>query len=195
VPTSTSTRDLALSVGVTLIDLDDLDRPLDVTLDGPDEVDHDGDMIKGGGACLLWERMVAEASTKMVCIADDSKLVDQLGGFPLPIEVVPYGWKATGRAIDSLLNDLGYHDVDIVRRSRDGDPVVTDNGNFILDAHLHAITDKALLDTNLNWIAGVAENGLFTGIASEILMASPDGAVEIIELPNRVAARRPQWRR
>jgi ribose 5-phosphate isomerase A len=194
VPTSNFTRDLALSVGITLIDINELDRPLDVTLDGPDEVDRDGDMIKGGGACLLWERMVAEASTKMVCIADNSKLVDQLGRFPLPIEVVPYGWKATSRSITSLLDDLGYHDVDIVRRSRDGDPVITDNGNFILDAHLHRITDKALLDTNLNWIAGVAENGLFTGIASEILMASPDGAVELIDLPDRVAARRPSWR-
>lgn len=194
VPTSNYTRDLALSVGITLIDINDLDRPLDVTLDGPDEVDHDGDMIKGGGACLLWERMVAEASTKMVCIADDSKLVDQLGRFPLPIEVVPYGWQATARSVAALLTDLGYHGIEIVRRVRDGDPVVTDNGNFILDAHLGKITDKALLDTNLNWIAGVAENGLFTGIASEILMASPDGAVELIDLPHRMAARRPSWR-
>lgn len=194
VPTSTFTRDLALSVGIPLIDINDLDRPLDVTLDGPDEVDRDGDMIKGGGACLLWERMVAEASAKMVCIADNSKLVDQLGRFPLPIEVVPYGWKATARSIVALLADLGYHGVDIVRRVRDDEPVMTGNGNFILDAHLVRITDKALLDTNLNWIAGVAENGLFTGIASEILMASPDGAVEFIELPHRVAARRPAWR-
>ena len=195
VPTSNSTRDLALSVGITLIDLNELDRPLDVTLDGPDEVDHDGDMIKGGGACLLWERMVAEASAKMVCIADNSKLVGTLGRFPLPIEVVTYGWKATARSVTSLLEDLGYADKDVIRRSRDGEPVVTDNGNFILDAHLGAITDKALLDTSLNWIAGVAENGLFTGIASEILMASPDGTVEVIELPNRTAARRPPWRK
>lgn len=194
VPTSNFTRDLALSVGITLIDINELDRPLDVTLDGPDEVDRDGDMIKGGGACLLWERMVAEASTKMVCIADDSKLVDQLGRFPLPIEVVPYGWQATARSVAALLSDLGYDDVDIIRRSRDGEPVVTDNGNFILDAHLEKITDKGLLDTHLNWIAGVAENGLFTGIASEILMASPDGDVQLIELPHRVAARRPSWR-
>jgi ribose 5-phosphate isomerase A len=194
VPTSNSTRELALSVGITLIDINDLDRPLDVTLDGPDEVDRDGDMIKGGGACLLWERMVAEASAKMVCIADDSKLVERLGRFPLPIEVVPYGWKATARSVAALLGDLGYRDVDIIRRSRDGDPVITDNGNFILDAHLEEITDKALLDTNLNWIAGVAENGLFTGIATEILMASPDGTVQLIDLPDRKAARRPSWR-
>ncbi len=194
VPTSTATRDLALSVGITLIDLNDLDRPLDVTLDGPDEVDHDGDMIKGGGACLLWERMVAEASAKMVCIADNSKLVDTLGAFPLPIEVIPFGWQATRRSITGLLGDLGYADIDIVQRFRDGEPVVTDSGNFILDAHMGAITDKILLDTNLNWIAGVVENGLFTGIASEIMMSAPDGTTRIIDLPGRRAARIPLWR-
>lgn len=190
VPTSNSTRDLALSVGITLVDINDLDRPLDVTLDGPDEVDHDGDMIKGGGACLLWERMVAEASKKMVCIADNTKLVDTLGAFPLPIEVVTYGWKATQRSVVALLHDLGYSDVVIDRRHRDGAPVVTDNGNFILDAELGAITDKAVLDTSLNLIPGVAENGMFTGIASEIIMASPDGIIEIIDLPDRFAARK-----
>ncbi len=195
VPTSNFTRDLALSVGITLVDINTLDRPLDVTLDGPDEVDHDGDQIKGGGACLLWERMVAEASNKVVCIADDTKLVDRLGRFPLPIEVVQYGWQATERSVRALLTDLGYSDIEIVRRMRDGEPVVTDNGNFILDAHLIAITDKALLDTNLNWIPGVAENGMFTGIVDEILMASPSGDSWIIDLPNRSAARKPAWRR
>ena len=194
VPTSTSTRDLALSLDIPLVDINDLDRPLDVTLDGPDEIDHDGDMIKGGGACLLWERMVAEASTKMVCIADDTKLVDQLGRFPLPIEVVQYGWQATRRSVSALLRDLGY-DVEIVRRVRDGEPVVTDSGNFILDAHMELITDKATLDTNLNWIAGVVEHGLFTGIAHEVLMASPSGESRLIELPHRNAARIPEWRK
>lgn len=194
VPTSNSTRELALSVGIPLIDINDLTAPLDVTLDGPDEVDHDGDQIKGGGACLLWERMVADASRKVVCIADDTKLVDQLGKFPLPIEVVQYGWKATGRSIDCLLADLGYRDVTMIRRTRDGMPVITDNGNFILDAQLKAITDKGLLDTQLNLIPGVVENGMFTGIVDEILMASPDGSSRLMDLPNRVAARKPAWR-
>lgn len=194
VPTSTATRDLALSLNIELIDLNDLTRPLDVTIDGPDEVDRDGDMIKGGGACLLWERLVAEASQKMVCIADDTKLVDFLGDFPLPIEVIPYGWKATRRSIADLLKDLGYADPVIVQRERDGSPVVTDSGNFILDVRLEKITDKALLDTSLNWLAGVVENGLFTGVASEIIMASPDGGVQVIDLPHRQAARRPSWR-
>lgn len=194
VPTSTSTRDLALSLDIPLIDLNDLTRPLDATIDGPDEVDRDGDMIKGGGACLLWERLVAEASEKMVCIADDTKLVEHLGNFPLPIEVIPYGWKATRRSIAGLLNDLGYPEPLIVQRERGGSPVITDSGNYILDVRLDKITDKALLDTNLNWLAGVVENGLFTGIASEIVMGSPNGDVDIIDLPNRKAARRPEWR-
>jgi ribose 5-phosphate isomerase A len=194
VPTSTATRDLALSLNIKLIDLNDLTRPLDVTIDGPDEVDRDGDMIKGGGACLLWERLVAEASHKMVCIADNTKLVEHLGNFPLPIEVIPYGWKATRRSIAALLKDLGYEDPDIIQRQREESPVITDSGNFILDVRLEKITDKALLDTNLNWLAGVVENGLFTGIASEIVMASPDGTFEVIDLPNRKAARRPEWR-
>lgn len=195
VPTSTFTRDLAVSVGITLLDINDLDAPLDVTLDGPDEVDNDGDQIKGGGACLLWERMVADASRKVVCIADDTKLVDQLGRFPLPIEVVQYGWMATRKSVTRLLDDLGYSDIEIIRRSRDGQPVITDNGNFILDAHLRAITDKGLLDTQLNLVPGVVENGMFTGIVDEILMASPDGDIRLVELPNRKAARRPDWRK
>ena len=130
----------------------------------------------------------------MVCIADDTKLVDHLGRFPLPIEVVQYGWQATRRSVSALLRDLGY-DVEIVRRVRDGEPVVTDSGNFILDAHMELITDKATLDTNLNWIAGVVEHGLFTGIAHEVLMASPSGESRLIELPHRNAARIPEWRK
>lgn len=197
VPTSTSTRDLALSLGIPLMDVNDLEAPLDVTVDGPDEVDRDGDMIKGGGACLLWERLVAEASEKMVCIADESKLVEHLGNFPLPIEVVMFGWEATRRSVVALLSDLGYRDVktiDVVRRVRDGVPVVTDSGNYILDVRLGRITDKGLLDTNLNWIAGVVENGLFTGIASEMIVAAPDGNVRVIEPPARKSPRIPSWR-
>lgn len=194
VPTSNWTRDLALSLGIKLADLNDLTRKIEVTIDGPDEVDYAGDMIKGGGACLLWERIVAEASTKMVCIADESKLKETLGAFPLPIEVVPFAWKATRRSIRALLNDLGYGEVELIQRHRDGEPVVTDSGNFIIDAHLKVITDKVLLDTNLNWIAGVVENGLFSGIASEIILATADGTVRIIDLSDRVTARMPAWR-
>lgn len=190
VPTSTATRDLALSLDIPLMDINDLDRPLDITLDGPDEIDTAGDMIKGGGACLLWERMVAEASVKMVCIADDTKRVTQLGAFPLPIEVVQFGWQATRRSIVALLTELGYRDPILrLRMGKDERPVITDSGNYILDAHLAAITDKAILDTALPLITGVVEHGLFTGIAHELLIASPDGSHDVIDLTDRVAAR------
>ncbi len=199
VPTSNFTRELALSLNIPLIDLNELAEKglkLEVTIDGPDEIDHDGDMIKGGGACLLWERLVAEASEKMVCIADNSKLKDKLGAFPLPIEVIPYAWKATRNSIQALLIDLGYGDeVPLVLRERDGEIVVTDSGNYIIDAHLGELRNKVLLDTNLNWIAGVVENGLFSGIAHEVIFANPGGEVEIVDLPNRVTARVPEWRK
>lgn len=199
VPTSNFTRELALSLNIPLIDLNELAEKglkLEVTIDGPDEIDHDGDMIKGGGACLLWERLVAEASDKMVCIADNSKLKDKLGAFPLPIEVIPYAWKATRNSIKALLIDLGYGDeVPLVLRERDDEIVVTDSGNYIIDAHLGELRNKVLLDTNLNWIAGVVENGLFSGIAHEVIFANPGGEVEIVDLSRRVTARVPEWRK
>ena len=189
VPTSNATRELAESLNIPLTDLNSLERKLEVTIDGPDEIDGDGDMIKGGGACLLWERIVANASEKMVCIADSSKLKETLGAFPLPIEVIPFGWRATGRAIDELFGDLGYSDVPLVLRTKDGEVVVTDSGNYILDAHLGVVHDKETIDTNLNWIPGVVENGLFVGIAKELIMATPDAQVEIVDLSHRTSPR------
>lgn len=194
VPTSNSTRELALSLGIPLTDLNSIDGKLEVTIDGPDEIDGDGDMIKGGGACLLWERIVAEASEKMVCIADSSKLRETLGAFPLPIEVIPFGWKATQRSIATLFADLGYRDVPLVLRTVGDQIVITDSGNYIIDAHLVEIHDKEIIDTNLNWIPGVVENGLFMGVAQELIMANPDGSVEIRDFSFRESPRIPIWR-
>lgn len=182
VPTSTFTRDLALSLKIPLIDLNDLDIPLDVTIDGPDEIDPDGDMIKGGGACLLWERMVACASKTMVCIADETKLVPSLGNFPLPIEVVQYGWKATADGILTLLIDLGYPDVTLLRRCADNQPIVTDSGNFILDASLGLIEKKQILDTSLLWIPGVVDHGLFVGVADRVIFGSENQSTRTVDL-------------
>jgi len=194
VPTSNSTRELALSLGIPLTDVNSLDRKLEVTIDGPDEIDGEGDMIKGGGACLLWERIVAEASEKMVCIADSSKLKETLGIFPLPIEVIPFGWKATERSIREFFLDLGYSEVPLILRTNGDQTVVTDSGNYIIDAHLGEVREKEIIDTNLNWIPGVVENGLFTGIAKELIMAQPDGSVEISDFSHRTSPRKPQWR-
>jgi len=188
VPTSTATRDLALEVGVPLTTLADVDR-LDLTIDGADEIDHDGQMIKGGGACLLWERIIANASDRMVAVVDDGKVVPTLGAFPLPIEVVPYAWQSTRRSIAQLFDHLGYPDVDLPLRTRDGQPVVTDSGNYLIDAHLKVITGPLLIDAQLNWIPGVVEHGLFTGIADEMVVGTADGTFEVRDVSAAPTAR------
>ncbi|OLT43751.1 ribose 5-phosphate isomerase A [Saccharomonospora sp. CUA-673] len=188
VPTSTSTRDLALEVGVPLTTLAEVER-LDLTVDGADEIDHDGAMIKGGGACLLWERIVADASDRMVAVVDESKVVDTLGAFPLPIEVVPFSWESTRRSVARLLDKLGYQSPELPLRMRGDEPVVTDSGNYIIDAHLQKILDPVALDGQLNWIPGVVENGLFTGIADEMVIGFSSGEHEIRDVSTAPSAR------
>lgn len=183
VPTSTSTRDLALRLGVPLAELDEIGQ-LDVCIDGPDEIDPDGTMIKGGGACLLWEKLVATTSAKMVVVADNSKAVSALGAFPLPVEVVRFSWGTTRTAIRAVLARHGYpSDLAMPRRERDGSPVVTDNGNFIIDAHLGKARDIAELTVELNTVPGVVENGFFAGIADEVVFGWPDGSAATYTFP------------
>jgi ribose 5-phosphate isomerase A len=182
VPTSTATRDLALELGVPLVDLNDIGE-LDVTIDGPDEIDHQGSMIKGGGACLLWEKVVARASKKMVVVADDSKLVQQLGRFPLPIEVLPFGHVSTTRLIRDLFGDFGYAEVEMTPRMRGAERLLTDSGNYIIDAHLQQIPRAGELTVELNRIPGVVENGLFVGIGREVVFGHPDSTADIYSLP------------
>ncbi|MFC7404254.1 ribose-5-phosphate isomerase RpiA [Georgenia alba] len=188
IPTSRSTEELARSLDVPLVGFDEIDR-IELVVDGPDEVDHDGHMTKGGGACLLWERIVADAAERYLCVADTTKLVERLGAFPVPIEVVRHGWESTGRSVRRLLSHHGYPDAPITLRTKDGEPVVTDSGNLILDAALGSITDPLVLDRELNWIPGVVENGLFTGIADEVLFADPDGAITVMETAGSPAGR------
>src|SRR5690606_1559214 len=146
-------------------------------------------MIKGGGACLLWERIVADASDRMVAVVDDSKVVETLGAFPLPIEVIPFSWESTRRSIARLLAKHGYSDPELRLRTRDGETVVTDSGNYIIDAHLQAITDPLVLDAELNWIPGVVENGLLTGIADEVVIGFADGRHEVRDTSAAPSAR------
>lgn len=183
VPTSLGTRDLALDQGITLVDLDELDG-LDLIIDGPDEIDADGSMIKGGGACLLWEKLVALATTTRVIAADASKAVTTLGAFPLPIEVVQFSHGTTRRAISQVLQRHGYPaELPIVRRERDGQVVITDNGNFILDAHLGQVRDIEALTIELNQIPGVVENGFFVGIADSVVFGWPNGTAAQYSFP------------
>lgn len=174
--TSRSTIDVAREVGIEIIDPNDIGE-IDLTVDGPDEIDRAFNMIKGGGACLLWEKIVAHASRRMICVCDESKIVDCLGKFPLPVEVVQFGWKQTDRMVARVLAEHGMRDVRIERRMRDGQPVVTDSGNFILDAHCGpVISDPASLETELNRIPGVVENGLFTREAAGMVVGCFDGS-------------------
>ncbi|QEN85947.1 ribose 5-phosphate isomerase A [Labrys sp. KNU-23] len=173
--TSRSTIDVAREVGIEITDPNDIGE-LDLTVDGPDEIDRKFNMIKGGGACLLWEKIIAHASRQMICICDETKIVDCLGGFPLPVEVVQFAWKQTERMVARLLADHGIKDVKIERRVRDGQPVVTDSGNFILDCRCGPIiADPAPLELELNRIPGVVENGLFTREAVGMVVGCFDG--------------------
>ena len=180
VPTSNATRELALELGVPLTDLGTIDQ-LDVTIDGADEIDHRGSMIKGGGACLLWEKIVAAASKKMVAVVDDKKVFERLGRFPLPIEVIPFGWQSTERLLRELFVSAGFDkSVRITTRMKNGERLLTDSGNLILDCHLEAIADPISLAPRFNAIPGVVENGLFVGIASEMIVGHADGSAEVV---------------
>ena len=174
VPTSTGTAEVALEAGVPLGDLDDLGE-LDLTLDGADEIDRQLRMIKGGGACLLWEKIVATASKRMVALVDDKKVVEGLGAFPLPVEVVRFGWTATRRLMERLLAAHGLERAEVVIRGGPTTPLLTDSGNVILDCRLGAIADPDGLMVGLNGIPGVVENGLFCGVADKALVGYPDG--------------------
>jgi ribose 5-phosphate isomerase A len=174
VPTSEATRALAGKLGIPLSTLDETPQ-LDLTVDGADEVAPDLALIKGGGGALLREKIVAAASARMVVIADDSKLVDVLGRFPLPIEVVPFGLAATRRHIERAVGEAGCPGPARLRHGRDGHPFVTDGGHLILDAALERIPDPSSLAARLAEIPGVVEHGLFVGLAHSAIIASAAG--------------------
>ena len=174
--TSRSTNDVAREVGIEITDPNEIGE-LDLTVDGPDEIDRSFNMIKGGGACLLWEKIIAHASKQMICICDETKIVERLGSFPLPVEVVQFAWKQTERMVAGALVRHGIKGATITRRMRDGQPVVTDSGNFILDCHCGpVIADPAPLEIELNRIPGVVENGLFTREAAGMVVGCFDGS-------------------
>ncbi|MAY62353.1 MAG: ribose 5-phosphate isomerase A [Rhizobiales bacterium] len=176
--TSRSTIDVAREVGIAITEPNEIGE-IDITIDGPDEIDRDFNMIKGGGACLLWEKIIAHASKRMITICDESKIVDRLGRFPLPVEVVQFAWKQTERQVRKILADHGIADARIERRMDDGQPVVTDSGNFILDCHCGAIAEAAKLEIALNMIPGVVENGLFTRESDGMVVGKFDGSTYV----------------
>jgi ribose 5-phosphate isomerase A len=181
VPTSETTRQQAARLGVPLATLDDQPE-LDLTVDGTDEIDRALDLIKGGGGALLREKIVASASREMIVIADEGKLVDRLGRYPLPIEVVDFGLAATVRAIASLLAAQGCSGPLQLRRKPGGHVFVTDQGHWILDAGLGAIPDARSLARGLAELPGVVEHGLFVGLARRAILAGESG-VRVVERP------------
>jgi ribose 5-phosphate isomerase A len=174
VPTSVATLTLATKAGIPLKTLDETPE-LDLTVDGADEIGPDLTLIKGGGGALLWEKIVAAASARMVVVADDSKWVPALGHFPLPIDVVPFGVAATRRAVEKAAAACGCPGPVVRRLTADGHPFVTDGGHHLLDATLGRIPDPRALAARLSEIPGVAEHGLFIGLASAAILAGPDG--------------------
>ena len=173
VPTSEKTADLARDLGLTLSTLEDTPR-IDLTVDGADEVGPGLALIKGGGAALLREKLVWEASSRCIVIADAAKVVPVLGAFPLPIEVVAFGHKTTANRIADVLVD---HDIHAQARVRQADRglVRTDGGNLIYDAACKAIHDPVRLADDLKLITGVVEHGLFLDLADLAIIGTDKG--------------------
>ncbi|MFI4961885.1 MAG: ribose-5-phosphate isomerase RpiA [Hyphomicrobiales bacterium] len=181
VPTSKATCADAERCGIALTTLDETPE-LDLTVDGADEIAPDLSLIKGGGGALLREKIVAAASARMIVIADRSKWVPQLGRFPLPIEVAPFGLGATLKAIEKAIAAIQGPGSLTVRQGKDGHAFVTDGAHWIIDAALGRIDDPKAMADALSGIPGVMEHGLFIGLAQTAILAGPDG-VTVIERP------------
>lgn len=161
IPTSVQTEVLARELGIPLVNFSEVEH-IDIAIDGADEVDANLDLIKGGGGALLREKIIARAAKAFVVVADSSKVVEKLGGFPLPIEVVPFGYEMTMRHIKSL-------GIEPVLRESNNQPYKTDNGNYIFDCRFSIDFHASELERELNMIPGVVENGLFVQMADTVI--------------------------
>ncbi len=181
VSTSVRTAELARSTGLHVVTLDDV-RWLDLTIDGADEFDQNLNLIKGGGAALLQEKIVATASDRMIVIADAAKEVAQLGSFPLPVEVIPFGWQTTKALIEETLYSLDVLSRDVSLRMAGAEPLRTDEGHYLLDLNLTRIGNPRQLALVLNQIPGVVENGLFIDICDVVVIGHGDGRVTVSDI-------------
>lgn len=181
VPTSVRTAQLARDVGIDVISLDEA-KWLDLTIDGADEFDADLNLIKGGGGALLQEKIVATASDMMVVIADVGKEVETLGAFPLPIEVIPFGWQTTKALLEETLISLDVLGREATLRMNGATPFITDEGNHILDLHLKRIGNARQMAMVVNQMPGVVENGLFIDICDVVVVGYGDGRVEVRDI-------------
>lgn len=188
VPTSDRTAALAREVGIPLISLEEA-RWLDLTIDGADEFDDNLNLIKGGGGAHLMEKIVATASDQMVVISDVSKHVETLGAFPLPVEVIPFGWQATQALLEEFLISMDVQGRTVSLRLDRDQPFVTDQGNYILDLHLRRIDNPRTLSLTINQVPGVVENGLFMDICDVVIIGQSDGDVEVRDITKGVVER------
>jgi ribose 5-phosphate isomerase A len=169
VPTSQETAELAQQAGIPLIDAENR-WEIDVAIDGADQVDPHFNLIKGGGGALLKEKIVAASAKQFIVMVDHTKQVPVLGGsFPLPIEVIPFGWGSTAREIEARTKSR------VVLRERNGAPFRTEAGNLIVDVHIDRISQPGELETALNLIPGVVETGLFVGRTNVLIVGTPQG--------------------
>jgi ribose 5-phosphate isomerase A len=173
IPTSKKTAALAAEQNIPLAALNDV-TSIDITIDGADEIDPNLQLIKGGGGALLQEKMVAAASRELFILADETKLVQQLGKFPLPLEVIPFGWKQVQRKIKKT------YGVEATLRVKDDQPFVSDHGHYILDCPFQQIENPDILSYDLNAIPGVVDNGLFVNMADMVLVGFGDGRTETL---------------
>ena len=170
IATSERSATLARELGISLTSFAEV-LHVDVTIDGADEVDPAFNLIKGGGGALLREKFVASASETELIIVDEGKLKKRLGAFPLPVEVVPFGWQVTRQRLQQLGCEARF-------RSSNNDAFVTDNGNYILDCSFGAIDDPPALEREIVGTCGVVECGIFTGLATRIIIGKSDGSLE-----------------
>ncbi len=178
VPTSLETAELARQVGISLIDTANR-WEIDVAIDGADQVDPNFNLIKGGGGALLKEKIVAASAKQFIVMVDQTKQVPVLGGsFPLPIEIIPFGWGSTAREIEALTSGR------VALRERNGAPFKTEAGHLIFDVHLDRIDKPAELETALNLIPGVVETGLFVN-RTHILIVGTATGVQILHVAGK----------
>jgi ribose 5-phosphate isomerase A len=178
VPTSQETAALAKQYGIPLIDSENR-WEIDVAIDGADQVDPQFNLIKGGGGALLKEKIVAASAKQFIVMVDHTKQVSVLGGsFPLPIEVIPFGWGSTARAIEALTKGR------VVLRERNGSPFKTEAGHVIVDVHMNRIDHPGELEMALNLIPGVVETGLFVNRAHVLIVGTTQG-VQTLHVPRK----------
>ncbi len=174
IPTSERTAEQARSLGISLSTLGEHSQ-IDVTIDGADEVElHTLNLIKGGGGNQLREKIVATASVRLVIVVDETKVVRQLGTHAkVPVEVAQFGWQATARRLSRLKSTPS------LRLGSDGEPFITDGGNFVLDCAFGPIESASALQRELDSVVGVVEHGLFIGLASRVFVGSPQGVEQL----------------